>query len=397
MKHPAPVAGALQRQPAAAPRGDQPVSDGQGKAPSGLNALRGYIDQSARMTVQRQFIDEANGNAIQDQSPGRANGAIRQLRRDTQTSRPKNMPTRLEVPSTAPIQLRCSQGGQAWQANYVDSGLTVDQLFSNEDLKLGNSSNDENRGTFAHEYIQKKHGSWIPEYGIPAAVGHPGWSYADMVKDLKIYEIKPSGGLEDAVTQATNYVTKANLARSGHELATAAIAQRDCLLEKTLEVRDFITHRLEQDRIRLYLNYNSSRAGEIVYSWEIVNESREARKAKREKEKRDKLKSEKTAKENEKTKSAHHDLRSMFGAASKSRAEGGKSESSKSASSEDTLDAEANLLADQGIYHVAELREMRQTEQIRGMVAIIDELIEKSRDQPHGEFEPYFYYGRLRW
>lgn len=76
---------------------------------------------------------------------------------------------------------------------------------------------------------------------------------------------------------------------------------------------------------------------------------------------------------------------------------GSNSKESGLESTAKALDDEADLLANQGVYQVEDLRNMRQTEQIQHMVAILEELIQKSAGKPHGESEPYFYYGRMRW
>jgi|GEM_PF-5155817 len=191
-----------------------------------------------------------------------------------------------------------------WASNYEESGLTVEGVFSDDDIKRGYVINDENKGTVAHELIQKANGSWIPEYGIPPAVEGGGWSYADMVKNKEIYEIKPEHGGEDAVVEATKRVDLANAIDPGHKLATADII-RDTgpLLTKELTVINSVTRMNENDTYTLRLNYWKSRAGEILYRWVIKNTSAEERKAERSRDK-GKRKREEKKKEKQKEESA---------------------------------------------------------------------------------------------
>lgn len=167
------------------------------------------------------------------------------------------------------IQLRCNPQQLAWQANYVASGLGLNDLFTNSDLV--SYADDQNfventvdRGTFAHEYIQGANSSWTAEYGIPPTGGYSGWSYADMVKNGDIYEIKPLGGMEDAVTQATNYVNKANANPSRphvHKLASVAIQENPCSLNKTIGQKTY----------SVKLSYGKHADGEILYSWSVTS------------------------------------------------------------------------------------------------------------------------------
>ena len=186
----------------------------------------------------------------------------------------------------------------AWRENYKDSGLTIADIFSDDQILSGDTSNDVHRGIFAHEFIQAEHGSWTKEYGIPPAGG--GWSYADMAKEKAIYEIKPEGGVEDAVTQAIGYVSQANRSREGHVRATARLGDRKLMVRKTLTARDFRLNRDMDDTFELYLNYRNNAPGEVLYKWEIINVSKDARRRERERiaraEAAAKKKAEKTAK-----------------------------------------------------------------------------------------------------
>lgn len=167
------------------------------------------------------------------------------------------------------IQLKCNSRKLEWQANYSASGLGIRDIFTDRDLI--DYADDQNfventvdRGIFAHEYIQGANSSWTAEYGIPPIDGYSGWSYADMVKNGDIYEIKPLGGMEDAVTQATNYVNKANANPSSphvHKLASEAIQGNPCLLNKTIE----------QETYSVKLSYEKHANGEILYSWSVTS------------------------------------------------------------------------------------------------------------------------------
>jgi len=203
--------------------------------------------------------------------------------------------------TAATTQRKCFPQQLAWEANYEDSNLDINTLFSDEHLKTGNVANTEDRGTFAHEHIQRRHGSWIPEYGIPPTLLYGGWHYADMVSNKKVYEIKPNGGIEDAVGQATTYVTKANQTSAGHVLATTTISRSDCLITRQLSIHDYFTLRNETDTVKLYLNYENSRPGEILYQWIITNESREQRRKRRatakKEDKKEREKTEESAKQ----------------------------------------------------------------------------------------------------
>jgi hypothetical protein len=197
------------------------------------------------------------------------------------------------------LQRRCAPQQLQWVANYEDSGLTVEGVFSDDDIKLRDTTNNADRGIVAHEHIQKNNGSWIPEYGIPpVAAGE--WHYADMVKDKEIYEIKPEGGEEDAVTQATNYVNWANFSNEGHKLAKAPFKTYTPLNNKQLSVQNPITGQIENDGYEVGLRYWNSRAGEILYKWEIKNTSAEERIRVKEKRKRDEKKDEKKKEANAK-------------------------------------------------------------------------------------------------
>jgi len=173
-------------------------------------------------------------------------------------------------------QLQPNPQQLAWQENYADSGLQINAIFTDADLMAGNSANNADRGTFAHEYIQRHHGTWIKEYGVPPH-GGSGWGYADIVKEKKIYEIKPDGGFEDAVGQATRYVGQANGNDPGHELAAAVIDQSFRLRRIQVAVMDHYTNREENDTIDLHLGWQNNRAGEVLYKWIIVNVSRVGR------------------------------------------------------------------------------------------------------------------------
>lgn len=198
------------------------------------------------------------------------------------------------------VQLRCNPQQLRWAANYQNSGLNITDLFTDENLMNGDSHNNDNRGIFAHEHIQEKYGNWIAEYGIPPTLLDQGWCYADMVSQKRIYEIKPGGGLEDAVGQATRYMNKANQTDAGHTLATVALVGRDLILSRQISIHDYFTGQEENDTVNLYLMYHTNRAGEILYEWVIVNESKQERKKIRDdakkKEKNDKVKKEKDEK-----------------------------------------------------------------------------------------------------
>lgn len=200
------------------------------------------------------------------------------------------------------LQRKCDYSQQnRWAANYVDSGLTVESVFDDDDLKRGDTANNDTRGTVAHEHIQKTNGSWIKEYGIPPAVEGGGWRYADMVKNKEIYEIKPKNGGEDAVKQAGDLVELANKIEPGHKLATAGIIRdTDPLLTKEPAVINPVTRMNENDTYTLHLNYWKERDGEILYEWKIKNTSAEERIRGKEKRKRDEKKDEKKKEENAK-------------------------------------------------------------------------------------------------
>lgn len=187
-----------------------------------------------------------------------------------------------------------------WASNYEESGLTVEGVFSDDDIKRGYVINDEDKGTVAHELIQKANGSWIPEYGIPPAVVGGEWRYADMVKNKEIYEIKPEGGGEDAVDQANKYVNKANETNPGHKLATEAFNTTTLLHSRDLRIPSPATGQEENDTFELSLRYINGRAGEILYKWGIKNISAANRRLAKSKRTRDESKNVKTKEKNEK-------------------------------------------------------------------------------------------------
>ena len=202
------------------------------------------------------------------------------------------------------LQRRCAPQQLRWVANYAESGLTVAGVFSDDDLKARDTSNNADRGVVAHEIIQKANDSWIREYGIPPAVDGGEWHYADMVKNKEIYEIKPEHGEEDAVGQATNYVRLANEVDPGHKLASAGINRNpDPLLTKDLTILSPVSGS-HDDTHELRLNYWKARDGEILYRWVINNTSAEerakARRSAKSKRKRAEEKQEKQKKESAK-------------------------------------------------------------------------------------------------
>ncbi|WP_217602124.1 hypothetical protein [Chitinophaga sp. GbtcB8] len=198
------------------------------------------------------------------------------------------------------LQRRCAPQQLQWVANYEDSGLTVEGVFSDADIQRGYVINDEDKGTVAHEFIQKANGGWIREYGIPPVPPDVAWHYADMVKDKDIYEIKPEGGVENAVAQATRYVNWANVANPGHKLATAAFNENTPLLRKELPLLSPATGQVENDTFELGLHYWNDEAGEILYKWGIKNLSAEARRRAKEKRKREEKKGKEQKEKNEK-------------------------------------------------------------------------------------------------
>lgn len=114
-----------------------------------------------------------------------------------------------------------------WAANYEESGLTVEGVFTDDNIKLRDTTNSKDRGIVAHEHIQKANDSWIWEYGIPPAVDGGGWHYADMVKNKEIYEIKPEHGEKNALEQANENVKCANEVDPGHRLAMSVFNRKD--------------------------------------------------------------------------------------------------------------------------------------------------------------------------
>lgn len=179
------------------------------------------------------------------------------------------------------VQLQCSYARRPYEANYQDSGHTIDTVFSNDYVEATAGrwvQNTLERGTFAHEVIQQRHANWTAEFGFPNG-NEGGWGYADMVRGDEIYEIKPFGGTEPALDQARRYRDWGNKWKPGSTFVLGSTNIRGRRTwERTVNEVDY----------EIALSYWKARDGEILYQWSIKNLTQERARKEAESKKRKK-------------------------------------------------------------------------------------------------------------